>query len=71
VPERSRVRRPAHARKLNDAVVPERDRELEYFGLRTLYDRYLLKHPGRACRFVLVALDAHGKPARVPPLGQP
>jgi uncharacterized protein (TIGR00369 family) len=22
-------------------------------------------------RFVLVALDAHGKPARVPPLGQP
>jgi ribonucleoside-diphosphate reductase alpha chain len=34
-----------HARKLNDALVPERDRELEYFGLRTLYDRYLLKHP--------------------------
>jgi len=22
-------------------------------------------------RFVLVALDAHGKPARIPPLGQP
>jgi len=35
----------ANARKLNDAVVPERDREFEYFGLRTLYDRYLLKHP--------------------------
>ncbi len=34
-----------HARKLNDAILPERDRELEYFGLRTLYDRYLLKHP--------------------------
>jgi ribonucleoside-diphosphate reductase alpha chain len=34
-----------HARKLNDAVVPERDREFEYFGLRTVYDRYLLKHP--------------------------
>jgi ribonucleoside-diphosphate reductase alpha chain len=34
-----------HARKLNDAVVPERDREFDYFGLRTLYDRYLLKHP--------------------------
>jgi ribonucleoside-diphosphate reductase alpha chain len=34
-----------HARKLNDTIVPERDRELEYFGLRTLYDRYLLKHP--------------------------
>ncbi|WP_437339170.1 ribonucleoside-diphosphate reductase subunit alpha [Sorangium sp. So ce394] len=34
-----------NARKLNDAIEPERDRELEYFGLRTLYDRYLLKHP--------------------------
>ena len=34
-----------HSRKLNDAIVPERDRELEYFGLRTVYDRYLLKHP--------------------------
>ncbi len=35
----------ANARKLNDAIVPERDREFEYFGLRTIYDRYLLKHP--------------------------
>jgi ribonucleoside-diphosphate reductase alpha chain len=35
----------AHARKLNDAVDTERTREIEYFGLRTLYDRYLLKHP--------------------------
>jgi len=34
-----------NARKLNDAVTVERDREFEYFGLRTLYDRYLLKHP--------------------------
>jgi ribonucleoside-diphosphate reductase alpha chain len=34
-----------NARKLNDALLPERDRELEYFGLRTLYDRYLLEHP--------------------------
>ena len=34
-----------NARKLNDAVVAERDREFEYFGLRTVYDRYLLKHP--------------------------
>jgi ribonucleoside-diphosphate reductase alpha chain len=34
-----------NARKLNDAVVVERDREFEYFGLRTVYDRYLLKHP--------------------------
>ncbi|HVZ36295.1 MAG TPA: ribonucleoside-diphosphate reductase subunit alpha, partial [Polyangiaceae bacterium] len=36
-----------NARKLNDACLPERDREFEYFGLRTLYDRYLLKHPSR------------------------
>ncbi|MDC3960015.1 ribonucleoside-diphosphate reductase subunit alpha [Polyangium jinanense] len=34
-----------NARKLNDALVPERDCEFEYFGLRTVYDRYLLKHP--------------------------
>jgi ribonucleoside-diphosphate reductase alpha chain len=34
-----------HSRKLNDAVANERDREFEYFGLRTVYDRYLLKHP--------------------------
>lgn len=32
-------------RKLNDAIVPARDREFEYFGLRTVYDRYLLRHP--------------------------
>jgi ribonucleoside-diphosphate reductase alpha chain len=33
------------SRKLNDAIVIERDREFHYFGLRSLYDRYLLKHP--------------------------
>lgn len=33
------------SRKLNDAIVVERDRQFQYFGLRTLYDRYLLKHP--------------------------
>ncbi|GIX34949.1 MAG: ribonucleoside-diphosphate reductase [Lysobacteraceae bacterium] len=37
----------AHARKFNDAVDPLRTRELEYFGLRTLHDRYLLRHPVR------------------------
>ncbi|NUP05488.1 MAG: ribonucleoside-diphosphate reductase subunit alpha [Polyangiaceae bacterium] len=35
----------ANARKLNDAIRPERDHKFEYFGLRTVYDRYLLKHP--------------------------
>jgi ribonucleoside-diphosphate reductase alpha chain len=35
----------ANSRKLNDAIRPERDNEFEYFGLRTLYDRYLIKHP--------------------------
>ena len=34
-----------NARKLNDAITVERDREFEYFGLRTVYDRYLLRHP--------------------------
>ena len=37
----------ANARKLNDAIEASRTLGLEYFGLRTLYDRYLLKHPTR------------------------
>jgi ribonucleoside-diphosphate reductase alpha chain len=37
----------AQARKLNDAIDPTRTSQFEYFGLRTLYDRYLLKHPTR------------------------
>jgi ribonucleoside-diphosphate reductase alpha chain len=36
-----------HGRKLNDAIDPSRTRLSEYFGLRTVYDRYLLKHPTR------------------------
>lgn len=35
----------SHARKLNDSIVSVRDWEFEYFGLRTVYDRYLLRHP--------------------------
>lgn len=35
----------ANARKLNDAIRLGRDYDFEYFGLKTLYDRYLLKHP--------------------------
>jgi len=34
-----------NARKLNDTVDPERDKLFEFFGLRTVYDRYLLRHP--------------------------
>ncbi|WP_404825743.1 ribonucleoside-diphosphate reductase subunit alpha [Plantactinospora soyae] len=34
-----------NARKLDDAVDPGADRRFEYFGLRTVYDRYLLRHP--------------------------
>lgn len=34
-----------HARKLDDAVVASRNNLFEYFGLRTVYDRYLLRHP--------------------------
>lgn len=34
-----------HARKLNAALNSDFDRHFDYFGLRTLYDRYLLRHP--------------------------
>ena len=34
-----------HARKLNDAVLVDRNNLFEFFGLRTVYDRYLLRHP--------------------------
>jgi ribonucleoside-diphosphate reductase alpha chain len=35
----------ANARKLNSAVDHGGDERFEYFGLRTVYDRYLLKNP--------------------------
>lgn len=41
----------ANARKLDDAIRPARDDNFEYFGLQTVYDRYLLKHP--KSRFVI------------------
>ena len=34
-----------HAAELDAALDPEGDRRFEYFGLRTVYDRYLLRHP--------------------------
>jgi ribonucleoside-diphosphate reductase alpha chain len=34
-----------NARKLDFAVDPGADGRFEYFGLRTVYDRYLLRHP--------------------------
>ncbi|SOD55355.1 ribonucleoside-diphosphate reductase alpha chain [Pseudoxanthomonas wuyuanensis] len=34
-----------NARKLNDALDHSLDMHFDYFGLRTLYDRYLLRHP--------------------------
>jgi ribonucleoside-diphosphate reductase alpha chain len=34
-----------NSRKLNAAVDPARGDRFEYFGLRTVYDRYLLRHP--------------------------
>jgi len=33
------------ARKLDDAIDATADLRFEYFGLRTVYDRYLLRHP--------------------------
>ncbi len=35
----------ANARKLNDALDLSFDLNFDYFGLRTMYDRYLLRHP--------------------------
>ncbi|GAB2499922.1 ribonucleoside-diphosphate reductase subunit alpha [Arenimonas alkanexedens] len=35
----------SNARKLNDSLDASLDRRFDYFGLRTLYDRYLLRHP--------------------------
>ncbi len=35
----------AHSRKLNAAVLPERNDLFEYLGVRTVYDRYLLVDP--------------------------
>ena len=34
-----------HAEELDAAIDAEADRRFEYFGLRTVYDRYLLRHP--------------------------
>ncbi len=34
-----------NARKLDDAVDVRADLRFEYFGIRTVYDRYLLRHP--------------------------
>lgn len=34
-----------NARKLDFAIDPAADHGFEYFGLRTVYDRYLLRHP--------------------------
>ncbi len=34
-----------HAPELNAAIDSQRDKHFEFFGLRTVYDRYLLRHP--------------------------
>ncbi len=34
-----------NSRKLNNAIIQERNELFEFFGLRTVYDRYLLKNP--------------------------
>ncbi len=34
-----------NARKLDDAIDPAGDQEFEYFGMKTVYDRYLIRHP--------------------------
>ena len=54
-----------HAPELNAAINSQRDKNFEFFGLRTVYDRYLLRHPETrdvietACRIrSRTALDA-------------
>jgi ribonucleoside-diphosphate reductase alpha chain len=42
-----------NARKLDFAVNDDADLQLEYFGIKTVYDRYLLRHP--STRLVLEA----------------
>ncbi|MEP1124975.1 MAG: ribonucleoside-diphosphate reductase subunit alpha [Ilumatobacter sp.] len=37
----------ANAPELNAAINSDRNRHFEFFGLRTVYDRYLLRHPER------------------------
>jgi ribonucleoside-diphosphate reductase alpha chain len=34
-----------HAQELNNAIIPKNSQNFEYFGLRTVYDRYLLRDP--------------------------
>jgi len=34
-----------HGHLLNEGVQASQDQRFEYFGIRTIYDRYLLKHP--------------------------
>ena len=34
-----------HQRKLDDSISFSNDSKFEYFGMRTVYDRYLLRHP--------------------------
>jgi ribonucleoside-diphosphate reductase alpha chain len=34
-----------NARKLDDAINADADLDFEYFGIKTVYDRYLLRHP--------------------------
>ena len=41
----------ANARKFDDTIEHDRDHLFEFFGLRTVYDRYLLRHPDN--RFVI------------------
>lgn len=43
--ERTRKFVQAHRRKLDDAIERTRNDRFTYFGLRTVYDRYLLKNP--------------------------
>ena len=53
-----------HSYKLNDAIDTSSDYLFEYFGLRTVYDRYLLRHPERPPRHRDPAVLLHARRLR-------
>ena len=56
-----------NSRKLNDAIDQTRNDLFEFFGLRTLYDRYLLKNPANARRYRVAAVFLDARRVRLWP----
>ena len=54
----------ANKRKLNDAIDKSRDNLFEYFGLRTVYDRYLASPPRVSTRHRVASVLLHARGVR-------